>query len=464
MENVEPNPPMGPPPFPDNWEEMTGDEKYQYFIDGYVATEGKPFASPEIAEKYHKRAQRWVDVVALKEPDEVPTLLIAEGFLLDYSGRKAVDTFYNPEKYCNAAVKLHEDMDPSYSVMVMPSSGPALDTLGLKLIRWPGSSGPNPLSDDTPFQYVEDEYMRADEYDELISDPQGYVISKYLPRICSELGGLAQIPNAFNFAEATCITGTLMTLAQGMPGRAAIDRLLKAADQSVKVMNAFMPASMKINFGCGAPGNIGGISFAPYDLIGDTMRCTMAIMKDLYRVPEKIVAAAEALVPMAVDMGVKGAYASHIPYVVLPLHKGADGFMSPAQFEKFYWPSFKATLMGFIDAGLVPVSFVEGSFDQRLEIMAADPLPKGKSVWMFDRTDMKAAKEKIGSWACIGGNVPVSLFKQGSVEMLEDYCKDLIASCGPGGGFFLNPGAVIDHANVENIKAYIGAGSRYGKY
>jgi uroporphyrinogen-III decarboxylase len=214
----------------------------------------------------------------------------------------------------------------------------------------------------------------------------------------------------------------------------------------------------------GAPSIYGGITFAPYDLIGDTLRCTMGIMKDLYRCPEKILAATEALTPMAIEVAVSAAYASRTPHVIIPLHKGADGFMSPEQFKKFYWPSFKAMLLGIIEAGVVPIPFVEGSFNQRLDIMAEDPLPKGTTAWLFDRTNMKAAKEKIGDWACIGGNVPASLFKQGSVEELEAYCKDLIETCGPGGGLFLSPGAVVDQGNVENMRAYLNSGSKFGKY
>ena len=463
METPDETAPMGPPPLPVNWGEMTGDEKYQYFIGSWMATEGKPFASQKIAEKYRKRARRWADVVALKEPDEVPVNFIGEGFILENGGIKPVDTFYHMEKNCTAVLKLYEDFDPDYSFMPM-ASGKAYDTLGLTLIRWPGSALPDALPDDTAFQYVEDEYMRADEYDELIGDPQGYIVKKYLPRICGGLKGLAALPHAINFVEATCFPAALTSFSKGTPARNAIECLLKAADENAKVMAPFMSTLMKLSFNYGAPANIGGISFAPYDLIGDTMRCTMGIMKDLFRQPEKVIAAAEALVPAAVEMGVQSAMATRVPFIAMPLHKGADGFMSPEQFEKFYWPSFKATLMGMIDAGLVPVPFAEGSFDQRLDIMAADPLPKGRTAWMFDRTDMKAAKEKIGDWACIGGNVPASVFKQSTAEQLEAYCRELIETCAPDGGFFLNPGAVVDQANPENVRAFLKSGHKFGKY
>ena len=47
-----------------------------------------------------------------------------------------------------------------------------------------------------------------------------------------------------------------------------------------------------------------------------------------------------------VGMGVGGAMANNNPLVFIPLHKGADGFMSNEQFEKFYWPSLKKVMIG----------------------------------------------------------------------------------------------------------------------
>ena len=40
-------------------------------------------------------------------------------------------------------------------------------------------------------------------------------------------------------------------------------------------------------------------------------------------------------------------------FAMFPLHKGADGFMSQDQFEKFYWPTLKAFMEGLNEAGLV---------------------------------------------------------------------------------------------------------------
>jgi uroporphyrinogen-III decarboxylase len=107
-----------------------------------------------------------------------------------------------------------------------------------------------------------------------------------------------------------------------------------------------------------------------------------------------------------------------------------------------------------INAGVIPLLFVQGSYNQRLDTIASSGLPAGKTIWLFDKTDMKMAKEKLGGFACIGGNVPSSLFSTGTPEMMEDYCKKLMESVGEDGGFFLSPGAAISQAKPENVRAY----------
>ena len=207
-----------------------------------------------------------------------------------------------------------------------------------------------------------------------------------------------------------------------------------------------------------------GVPFIPSQVgscFGDTMRGTKGIMLDMYRHPDKVVAACEAFVPLSIDMGARSPVT---PFMFMPLHKGAEGFMSNEQFEKFYWPSLRSVLLGLIDEGLVPLLFVEGGYTKRLDIIRDSGLPKGRTMWLFDQTDMKAAKEKMGDWACIGGNVPASLFATGTPADMENYCEQLIKDCAPGGGFFLAPGANIDHAKPDNIRAFLNSTKNDGVY
>jgi uroporphyrinogen-III decarboxylase len=172
----------------------------------------------------------------------------------------------------------------------------------------------------------------------------------------------------------------------------------------------------------------------------------------------------ERIVPIAVEMGVRYATASDTPMVFIPLHKGADGFMSNKDFEKFYWPTLKAVMLGLINEGTVPYLFVEGGYNQRLDIITDPDIPAGHTIWLFDHTDMKEVKKRLSGWACFGGNVPGSMLKAGKPEEVEDYVKGLIDGVAQDGGYILANGAVLDDATPENLHALIDTGKKYGVY
>jgi uroporphyrinogen-III decarboxylase len=182
----------------------------------------------------------------------------------------------------------------------------------------------------------------------------------------------------------------------------------------------------------------------------------------MYRQPDKILKAVERLTPLMIDWGTPKGSLGGSPVVMIPLHKGADGFMSDAQFKKFYWPSLKAVILGLIDRGLVPCLFAEGGYDSRLEVV--QDLPAGKTIWYFDRIDLTRAKETVGKVACMMGNVPLSLLISGSEQDVRNYCENLIDVAGKGGGLIIATRSPVDMAKPENIRAMIETAKTYGKY
>ena len=172
----------------------------------------------------------------------------------------------------------------------------------------------------------------------------------------------------------------------------------------------------------------------------------------------------ERFVPLAIDLGVRSATNSRNPVVFIPLHKGADGFMSNDDFKKFYWPTLKTVILGLINEGLIPYLFVEGGYNQRLDIITDPDIPAGSTIWMFDQTDMREVKKRFTGWACFGGNVPASMLKAAKPAEIRDYVKRLIDDVAGDGGYILATGAVLDDAEAENLHAMIDAGKEYGVY
>jgi uroporphyrinogen-III decarboxylase len=436
------------------------EDKQRTRIADWQALDGRTFESPAVAELYRQRTQRFADVVTLKQPDRVPSLMMAAGIVTRYAGISFADTFYDSGKTAAAALKFVDDFRPEYMLMSGVAAGAAYDMVGYHAYKWPGSS----LPDDMPFQYVEGEYMPAEDYDALINNPEGYMLRNYLPRVCSHLQGLSLIPNLFTPVEMMGL-GIWLTGLSAPPVQESLSRLSQAIDHISQNMAVATRANAEIIGRYGCPSLMGGITKAPFDIVADTLRGTRAALTDLYRRPDKVLAASVALVPSAIHMGVGAGRPAAPPFVFMPLHKGAAGFMSQKQFEKFYWPTFKRLLEGVIAEGMVPLPFVEGTFDEpRLELIAKSGLPPGSTAWLFDRSDLRLVKKHFTGFACFGGNVPASLFRAGTPAQMEDHCKRLIDDLAPGGGFFLASGTPVDEADPAVVRAFMASAEKFGVY
>jgi uroporphyrinogen-III decarboxylase len=212
----------------------------------------------------------------------------------------------------------------------------------------------------------------------------------------------------------------------------------------------------------GFPAARGAFGKAPFDVIGDTLRGTQGIINDMFRQPDKLLEAIDVITKLMIESVITATNASKGLLAMFPLHKGADGWMSDKQFEKFYWPSLKKVINALIEEGILPILFAEGSYETRLE--SVNEFPRGAVTWLFDKTDMAKAKKVLGDRCCISGNVPTSLMLTGTPKSVKDYCRKLIETCGKGGGYILACGAQIDNGKPENVRAMLDAAKEYGTY
>jgi uroporphyrinogen-III decarboxylase len=243
--------------------------------------------------------------------------------------------------------------------------------------------------------------------------------------------------------------------------KASVMALLDAAEETAKWRQA-VGAVSEAALASGIPSFGGGMSGAPFDMIGDMMRGTKGIMLDMYKRPSKLIEAMERIVPMIISEAVRMANMSVSPVVIMPLHKGTGGFMSNKQFETFYWPTFRKVMMGLIEEGLVPMPFAEGDFTARLEIIK--DMPRGTVIWHFETMDMARAKGVLGDNACIAGNLPASILCTGTPQQVKDGCRKLIETCAPGGGYILTGAASMDKGDPNNLRAMMEAAKEYGVY
>ena len=340
---------------------------------------------------------------------------------------------------------------PSYH-----GTGKAMEMLGYRLYKWPGHG----LPDHVGFQAMESEWMKNDEYDSLLDDPSDLWLRYYLPRVFGAFEPLAQLPRLTDIVE---IPDVGQLAAFGKPGmREALNNLADAGLEMFKVKSRLGQFIHKAIGTHGFSFGVGGGAKAPFDVIADTMRGSRSMMLDMYRDSAKILKAVERLTPLQIKKGVSGVNVSGNPLVFMPLHKGADGFMSDDQFRELYWPSLKAVILGLIEQGCIPYLFAEGGYNSRLEYLKQ--LPKGKTLWHFDQTDMATAKKTIGDTICMAGNVPSGLMVTGTAGQVEDCCKQLMDDCAPGGGYILTTGAVTDEGKAETMQALLDTAAKHGSY
>lgn len=439
---------------------MTPTERREARYADWMSTEGKPMATPEAVATYKRHTQRVKDIMDLKKPDRVPLLPFMGGFFAQYAGITPHDVMYDYAKYTQAWIKFNRDFQPDCLVFSGAfNPGPVFDKLDYKVYQWPGRG----IAETQPFQCLEVEYMKGDEYDAYCADPEGYYMRTYMPRAFGALNGWAALPSVFATMELPMLPAFMIPA--GLPHVIkSFEAFIDAAKAAMEYAIASGQADGAIMAEMGLPPLPGGFTKAPFDIIGDTLRGTRAVMLDMYRQPKKLLAALERTVPVAVSLADQTASGQSNPFVFIPLHKGADGFMSDADFKKFYWPSLKATLLGLIEAGLVPYLFVEGGYNSRLAVIADPDIPAGSTYWSFDKTDMAAVKARLGGWAAFGGNVANSMLHAGTPQQVADCVKQLIDTVGRDGGYGMAAGAVVDEARPENLRAMFETTKTYGVY
>jgi hypothetical protein len=443
--------------------QLSPDEKLEALWQGKLSPkdpEGNPlpFQSSEAEQAYKDRILRFKAAIEMKTlPDRVPVTIFPSMFPWTNAGMTVEDAMYDYGKCAEVFQNFVLEFEPDvHWGAYVAGSGKMYEILDYKLYSWPGHG----VAPEYSYQCNEGEYMMGDEYDALIQDPTGFFIHVYMPRVFGALDGFPMLPFFPGILEIYGLP--IFFIPFGLPPvQATFQALFEAGAQALQWIGAMGGADGALAT-FGFPNLLAGFTKAPFDVIGDTLRGTKGIMLDIYRQPDKLIQAMEALVPLMISMGVANAQQSGNPLVFIPLHKGADGFISDEQFKKFYWPTLREVIVGLIEGGCVPLPALEGFWNTRLKVI--QDIPKGKTLWMVDQSDMADVKKTLGQNACIFGNVSSALLNLGTPQEIRDYVKNLIDTAGQDGGLIICNGAFFDHAKPENVKAMVDVTKEYGAY
>jgi hypothetical protein len=437
------------------WADLTPVEKREQRYAWWLSADIK-FSSPEARKNYGERALRFIQAYRVEKPDRVPVSLPVGNWPAYLAGTDLHAVVNDYDKTLQAWKEFYDSFETDAAVspgMVLPAKVYSL--LDYKLYAWPGHGLPLNASS---IQFVEGEYMKEDEYDLLISNPSDFWMRTYIPRIFGAFESWKFLNPFTSIIEAPAAWFMPYT----RPDLQAAAQKLIDVGKELAVWAKGIGEFGRWAQESGYPASRMAFCKAPFDTIGDTLRGTKGIVRDMFKRPEQLLEAIDVVTEFTIRQTIAAANATQAITAMFPLHKGADGFMSPKQFEKFYWPSLKKVVNALADEGIRSELFAEGSYDSRLETV--NEFPKGTVGWLFDRTDMARAKKILGQTCCISGNVPSSLMVTGGPEDVKEYCRKLIEVCAPGGGFILAGGAHVDKGNPENLRAMMAAAKEYGRY
>jgi uroporphyrinogen-III decarboxylase len=394
-----------------------------------------------------EREKRYNDAVALKKPDRVPIVCMWDFFPARMKGVTIRAVMEDPQLMCEVWLECLQHFKPDLGENPYGLRGFArlFDILDYQQLKWAGHG----LAENVSYQFVEMEVMKADEYDHFLFDPSDFMVRRFWPRVNKALApfeGLPPlnqvIPYFWNIYSGVTLLSPEMEAA-----RTALIEAAKASAEVWKWAGIYSAKMVELGF----PPAVGGFAQVPFDTLGDFFRGTRGIMMDLFKRPDKVMAACEKLLPIMIDAAVAQCRRSGIPRVFIPLHKGLDGFMSNEQFHRFYWPHMKELLEAFIREGLTPWVLAEGNCATRLD--AFRDVTPGEVVYHFEATDIFKAKQVMRDRCCIRGNVPASLLAVGTPDGVRVYCKKLIDICAVDGGYIMDASTNLSDSRLENVQA-----------
>lgn len=373
--------------------------------------------------------QRFEAAINLREPDRVPICPLGMLFSAPYVGM-TMETYYSD---LNAAVSAQrrvfadlggwDVMGLSGSTMTDPF--PLLTIFPNKMKR-PGKE----LPPDAIMQFDESEpAMFVDDYDIIIKKGWNHFFFNHLlPRIQPGYGGH--------------LFGTIKAILRLMS-------FIRVYKKDVRYWE-----------NRGIPVLVGVPCVVPYEMFS-TARTLKQFILDLYRCPEKVIAAMNAAMPDTIKSALRGARSIGVPRVFLASERGAGNMTSPTHFEQFYLPWLKQLVDALVGENITPLLHFDGDWTRHLPYLKE--LPQGKCILDLDSTtDIFKAKDLLGDHMCIMGDVPASLLSLGTPEEVETYCRKLIDHVGKDGGFILSSGCTVPYnAKIENLKAMINTGKNY---
>ena len=359
---------------------------------------------------YSRRLNRVLAAVDLKKPDRIPVVLEYSGFAAYVTRTPMAEFLSSPTKNLDTMIRAFKMVGDADAINYGSFWPYGLCYDYMSKVRVPGVDLPK----DEMWQVVESELMTREDYDLILSKGWPEYFKAFLTqRIFHE------VPDEY------------------LPPRR------KSPDAQKAWRNQGMPVLS------------GGDVTTPYELLCGS-RSLMEFSMDLFDIPEKVIAAMEAMVPHLAAKAIRNATQRGYPLVWVGGWQTAPAMLSPDMWRRFVWPYLSRLVNEVVDAGLIALLHLDSDWTRELECFKE--LPKGRCIMALDgETDIFKAREVLDGHMCIMGDVPASMLFLDTPENVYAYCTRLVRELGPE-GFILQSGCDIPaNAKLENVRAMVAA-------
>jgi uroporphyrinogen decarboxylase len=276
------------------------------------------------------------------------------------------------------------------------------------------------LGDDEMFQMLEEEVMTTDDYELLLKQGYNRWFMDYMVKVQPNLspGRLSRGRTIAHFLQL------------GWRIRGNAKRLEKRG-----IVPAFYSGS-----------------YPPFDFFS-LARTFAKFSEDLYDIPDQVAKACDAAVEPIIATMLQPLMMSHGKRVCIYPMRCSATFISPKMFEERALKHLVQMVEAFVSRGITPLIHCDANWTPMLKYFRE--MPQASCILELDQdTDIYRAKEVLGDWMCVRGNVSPTLLAFGDAAEVEAESERLIREVGHGGGFILASGCEVPlNAKLENVEA-----------
>jgi len=368
---------------------------------------------------YEERLERVRKVINFEPVDRLPIIQNASAFGPQYVGKTIAEfcaTEEAPLEITLAAMDKLGGLD-GINLMMGGRTPVVLPAVWLSRVGWPGRD----LPENSVWQVREAEVMTLDDYDTIINQGWGAFFQSYIPRVVDP----AEFGQTMGWLAAN--------------GR----RVADAYREKGYVPMAATPVAVPFDYLCG------GRSMAKFFL-------------DLYRIPDKVQAALDVMLPDIINQAIGATLAAGTDCVWLGGWRCASALIAPRLWKRFVWPYLVKMVEAVVAAGITPILHLDQDWTRDLGYFL--DLPAHKCAFNPDgMTNVEKFHEILGDHITWMGDTSATLFAAGTPDDIRNYVRYTVELF-EGKGLILAPGCDAPiNTKPENMEAFVEACHEYGK-